>query len=572
MLGLEFFPVNIIPCLADFPRGDGVLMNPLKIIILAIAYLSWGKTLAWINQDARKVDFPPQSWNLIGIATGLVGLASFLVVPYFPIALLLFLLLFLAPTFVYVSLRNPKVPPPARVLTPEHFNRILASITGGGKGGEVVESGPRTAPPIRFFNKSNKGKIEGAEVRIDRAKSSPGYRYAEELVYEAIVARATDIHMEPTREEMTVRYRIDSIMEAVPSFSRSRGDTVLNVYKVLAGLDITEKRKPQDGSFSCELNGDKNIDFRVATAGSVNGEKMVIRILDASKQMNGIMDLQMRESMATKVQEIVHQPYGMFLTCGPTGAGKTSTLYAALHEIDRFQLNVITLENPVEYSIDNVTQIEINPKAGKTFATELRSILRQDPDVILVGEIRDAETAEIACQAAQTGHMVLSTVHANDTITAVSRLVDLGVKPFMVSSALSGILGQRLIRLLCPKCKVGYTPDREMLIKMRIKPERIKQFFRPPTENEDAIRIQGIDDEPVNNCPHCRGTGYVGRCGIFELLHVTTEIRDLIREKIDLTALRQAAAKQGMTSLLDDGLRKVIEGKTALSEIKRVAK
>src|SRR5439155_3633741 len=239
----------------------------------------------------------------------------------------------------------------------------------------------------------------------------------------------TDIHLEPTKQEMTVRYRIDGILHATDPFSRAMGDAVLNIFKVLADLDITEKRKPQDGSLSADLNG-RTIDFRVATAGSVVGEKMVMRILDKSQQIIDLGRLGMRDRLREQVHAISWQPHGMLIVCGPTGAGKSTTLYACLNEIDRFQKNVITIENPVEYHIDNVTQIEVNPKAGKTFAGELRSILRQDPDVIYIGEIRDHETAEIACQAAQTGHMVFTTLHANDAVTALGRLIDLGVQPF----------------------------------------------------------------------------------------------------------------------------------------------
>src|SRR5262249_57288267 len=219
----------------------------------------------------------------------------------------------------------------------------------------------------------------------------------------------------------------------------------------------TEKRKPQDGSLSARVNG-RNIDFRVATAGSVVGEKLVMRILDTSRQIIDLTELGMRDRLREQIRAIAQQPHGMLIVCGPTGAGKSTTLYACLEEIDRYQKNVITVENPVEYQIANVTQIEVNPKAGKTFATELRSILRQDPDVIYIGEIRDQETAEIACQAAQTGHMVFTTLHANDTVTAIGRLIDLGVQPFMIASALSAVLGQRLVRVLCPKCKVKYRP------------------------------------------------------------------------------------------------------------------
>ena len=420
--------------------------------------------------------------------------------------------------------------------------------------------------PIRFLSRERKrGEDAPSEAQIDK---SPGLKSAVEIIWEAIEGRATDIHLEPARDEMTVRFRIDSMMQPSAPFSRQRGDAVLNIFKNLAGLDITEKRKPQDGSFSAEVS-ERKVDFRIATAGSVNGEKMVMRILDSSRQMKGLSQTGLRESMRAKIAEIIAQSNGMLITCGPTGAGKTSTLYSCLGEIDCYQRNVITLENPVEYHIENVTQIEISERVGKSFASELRSILRQDPDVILVGEIRDAETAEIACQAAQTGHMVLSTLHANDTVTALTRLLDLGVKPFMIAGALTGVLAQRLVRLLCPKCKISCPPPPELLAKFKLPPGKVKAIYRAPEKNELPVDADG-ESQP---CPHCNGAGYIGRSGIFEFLILNDEVRNLLRQpSLDVTAIKQAALRSGLITLHDDGLRKILEGKTSLAELQRVAK
>jgi type II secretory ATPase GspE/PulE/Tfp pilus assembly ATPase PilB-like protein len=278
----------------------------------------------------------------------------------------------------------------------------------------------------------------------------------------------------------------------------------------------------------------------------------------------------MRDKMREHVRSVVKQPHGMFIVCGPTGAGKSTTLYACLNEIDRYTKNVITVENPVEYQIENVTQIEINPKAGKTFASELRSILRQDPDVIYIGEIRDNETAEIACQAAQTGHMVLTTLHANDTVTAIGRLLDLGVQPFMIANAVSAVLGQRLVRVLCPKCKQKYTPNPETIRKANLPADKIKFFYRPPPGSEKDKDEEDKKKEP--KCPRCSGTGYRGRTGVFELLVVNDKIRDMVRESPNLNAIRQEAVKSGMAYLQEDGLRQVIEGETSIQELMRVCK
>jgi general secretion pathway protein E len=346
---------------------------------------------------------------------------------------------------------------------------------------------------------------------------------------------------------------------ATPPFTRAMGDSVQTILKVIAALDITEKRKPQDGSFSAVVEG-RGVDFRVATAGSVVGEKIVMRILDKTRAIASLADLGMREKMSNTIHNIVAQPHGLFIVCGPTGAGKSTTLYACLNQIDRYQKNVISVENPVEYQIENVTQIEVNPKAGKTFAGELRSILRQDPDVIYIGEIRDQETAEIACQAAQTGHMVFTTLHANDTVTAIGRLIDLGVQPFLISSSLSAVLGQRLVRVLCPKCKVKYKPNPEMLRKTNLPADRIKHFYRPPEKEGEEV------------CDHCGGTGYFGRTGVFELLEVKDRLREMIRENPNFNAIRQEAIKNGMEQLQQDGLRQVIDGRTSIQELLRVCK
>jgi type II secretory ATPase GspE/PulE/Tfp pilus assembly ATPase PilB-like protein len=428
---------------------------------------------------------------------------------------------------------------------------------------------------------------------VARVQESRGYKAALEMIGEAIQKRATDVHLEPTKEEMLVRLRIDGIMEAASPFARATGDAAINIFKVLADLDITEKRKPQDGSFSAEVlggiglsppvkSGDeeggaeksgekpaaipqrRQIDFRVATAGSVVGEKLVMRILDPARQVASLARIGMREPTRKQVRSIVTRPHGLFIVCGPTGSGKSTTLYACLSEIDRYQKNVITIENPVEYHIDNVTQIEVNPKAGKTFASELRSILRQDPDVIYIGEIRDQETAEIACQAAQTGHMVFTTLHANDTVTALARLIDLNVQPFMVANAVSAVLGQRLVRLLCPRCKQRYKPNADMLRKANLPADKIKFFYRPPEQKE------GEDDDAV--CEYCLGTGYHGRIGVFELLELNDTIREMIKENPNFNAIKQEAVKNGLKYLQEDGLRQVIEGRTSIQELLRVCK
>jgi type II secretory ATPase GspE/PulE/Tfp pilus assembly ATPase PilB-like protein len=561
----------VTPLLAvepSFPRGPGFYYSLVKLLGLLIVYLLWVRTSWWVDTDARDLKLPLELWNPVMVGCGLLGLLVVWVMPWFAVSFPILLALYLTPSLLYAQRRNQLVPYEERVLTERHLkemaNRYLQLRLRHERPDE--ES---TGPPVRFIGKSF-NQVEEDPSRVARAAGSKGYKAALEMVYDAIRLRATDIHMEPGRKETAVRFRIDGILQTTDPFSRHMGDAVINIFKVLADMDIVEKRKPQDGSFSAEVER-RLIDFRVATAGSVAGEKMVMRVFDRAQQILDLTRLGMRERIHEQVRALVTQPHGMFIVCGPTGAGKSTTLYASLNEIDRFQKNVTTIENPVECQVANVTQIEVNIKAGKTFASELRSMLRQDPDVIMIGEVRDQETAEIACQAAQTGHMVFTTIHANDTVTALVRLLDLGVQPATMASAISAVLGQRLVRLLCPKCKVRYRPNPEMLRKANLPADKIKYFYRPPDPGE--LRQDGqSSDERTSVCKHCGGTGYYGRTGIFELLVVNDRIRELIRENPNVNALKQEAVKNGMQYLQEDGLRQVIQGKTSIQELLRVCK
>jgi type II secretory ATPase GspE/PulE/Tfp pilus assembly ATPase PilB-like protein len=546
---------------ATFPRGPGYYFNPYNLGIFFLVYLLWIRLTSWVDGDAQDLGLETATWNGLMVGGGAAGLLALWIAPGFWIGFPIFLALFAGAFGLYAWTRNQRVDKDERILTAKHLKKLAARYLRFKFGKEAEHHrGPRV--PIRFIGKSFDEKSEDA-ARVQRVMDSKGYKSALEMVYEAITRRATDIHMEPTKEELAVRYRIDGVLVNADPFRRAMGDAVINIFKVLCNMDIAEKRKPQDGSFSAQVE-DRFVDFRVATAGSVQGEKMVIRILDKSQQIISLTQLGMRDKMRDQIRHIVTQPHGMFIVCGPTGAGKSTTLYAALNELDRMQQNIITIENPVEYKLEHVTQIEVNPKAGKTFAGELRSILRQDPDVIMIGEIRDQETAEIACQAAQTGHMVFSTLHANDTVTALGRLIDLGVQPFMIASAISAILGQRLVRLLCPRCKIKYKPDPDLLRKANLPADRIKFFFRPPTE-EDVNGEVGV-------CEHCGGTGYFKRTGAFELLVITDRIREMIRENPDIAAIKAEAMRGGMRYLYEDGLRQVIEGITSVNELLRVCK
>ena len=548
------------PLLAVVSRGAGGYFSLFKLIAVAAMLLIWSTTSAWVNQDAHGLKLDAVMWNSCVVFSGIVGLGALFVLQSFILALALYLVLFLAPVLSYVfGVRNPSVPERAKVLTADHLQHLLAAglskvgiHLGGKEGGEGGEG-----PPIVFIGKTSSGRADDQE-RIHKAQGSRGFMGAKELVYDAIVRRATDIHLEPTPDELVVRYRIDGILHNSEPFDRRTGDALINVFKVLAAMDITERRKPQDGSFGAET-GSRTLDFRVATAGASGGEKMVIRILDSSSGIIKLAKLGMSKNLIAKVQSLALQPYGLMLCAGPTGAGKSTTLYACLQEIDRFSRNIITIEDPVEYHLDSVTQIEINSKAGQTFAGSLRSVLRQDPDVILIGEIRDKETAEIACQSAQTGHMVFSTVHANDSISTVYRLLDLGVDPGNLGTALSAVIAQRLVRLLCLECREAYKPSSEMLKKAGLANKGIEALYRPPKERKRP-------------CEKCSATGYFGRAGVFEALVVSDNMRDMIRDRVSLRDFKHEARRGGTEYLIEYAIKLVAHGRTSIQEVMRVVK
>ncbi len=553
---------GILAQVPHMTRDTGMYLNLFKFIPVVIVYLLWVWTTNWVEHDTQALNnLRFAVWNSAVFFSGVLGLVLVLAIPIYFIGLGLLLLAYFVPLLTYVYARNQTVPDDQKVLTPYHFgevaNDILHKLGAKPLFNRDVGTVDRAGPPIVFVGKAQ-GSTKEDPSRVRQAEESRSFMGAKELVYDAIMRRATDIHLEPTADQLSVRYRIDGILHAAEPFDRPTGDAVVNVFKVLSAMDISEKRKPQDGSFGAQLQG-RGLDFRVATSGSKAGEKLVMRILDNSGKVTKLEDLGMRPKLIEQVKGLVTQPHGMFLCCGPTGAGKSTTLYASLREIDRYQKNIITVEDPIEYQMDNITQMEVNTKAGQTFATSLRSILRQDPDVIMIGEIRDQETASISCQAANTGHMVFSTVHSNDAVTALFRLLDLGVEPFMIASALSGVLGQRLVRLLCDACKEPYKPKPEFLKKANLPAEKVDVFYRRP-ENPEQV------------CQTCGGTGYFGRTGIYELLVLTEPMRDMIRENPSINKIKAEARKGGMIYLQEDGLRQVIQGRTSIEELLRVVK
>lgn len=383
---------------------------------------------------------------------------------------------------------------------------------------------------------------------------APIVRFVNLLVTQAITDRASDIHIEPTEHDLCVRYRIDGVLKETQRSPKNITSGVISRVKIMSDIDIAERRKPQDGRMSVMHNGRK-IDLRVATLPTVWGEKIVMRILDNSTASLDLRDLSFLEHNYAVYKESYTKPYGMILVTGPTGSGKSTTLYATLNAVSRPEINVITVEDPVEYRLAGINQVQVNPKAGLTFASALRSILRSDPDVVLLGEIRDHETAQIAIEAALTGHLVLSTLHTNDAPSAVTRLTEMGIEPFLVGSALDCVVAQRLARRLCEKCKVPYRPTETEMLAARfpwVPGEPIPELFKP------------------GGCVTCSKTGYRGRLALHEVMRVTEEIERHAVAHSSSADIGATAVKQGMTTLRDDGWYKVAMGQTSIEEILRV--
>ena len=392
----------------------------------------------------------------------------------------------------------------------------------------------------------------------DGISDVPLVRLVNSIIFQAAEDGASDIHFEPQEDALAVRLRIDGVLHEVQRIPKRMTAGVTTRLKVLAKLDIAERRKPQDGRISLNAAAaGRLLDIRVATLPTVEGESVVMRLLDKSKKAPTLVDLALSEDMRAKLSEIIRRPTGAILATGPTGSGKSTTLYAAMTEISSPEINIITVEDPVEFRLPGVNQVQINARAGLTFAAALRSILRSDPDVVMVGEIRDSETAKISIEAALTGHLVLSTMHTNDAPGAISRLNEMGVEPFLTGSAVSAVLAQRLARKLCTHCCEMYSPSVEDMIKARVSPDV-------------AAAADGVVFYRKKGCPRCGQTGYKGRIGIFQLLVMSENLESLAASGANREELERAAIAEGMRTLWDDGLAKVAAGLTSIEELARV--
>ena len=383
----------------------------------------------------------------------------------------------------------------------------------------------------------------------ESAEEAPIIKLVHILITDALKDKVSDIHIEPEMELLRVRYRIDGILHEVHTLPKRLQNAIISRIKILSEIDIAESRRPQDGKISLKLEN-KDLDIRVSTFPTVHGENVVMRLLDRSSILLGLVDLGFTKEHLDIFSKMIQQPNGIILVTGPTGSGKTTTLYSALGTISTMEKNIITIEDPVEYELPLIRQTQVNVKADITFANGLRSILRQDPDIIMVGEIRDKETAEIAIQASLTGHLVFSTVHTNDAPSSLTRLIDMGLEPFLISSSLILIVAQRLVRKICPKCKEEHSPSLAVLRDLGL--EENTKFFRG------------------SGCPMCKNSGFLGRIGIFEVLVLDEQIRKMVEEKKSADEIRKRAIELGMKTLREDGLGKAKEGLTTIEEILRV--
>jgi general secretion pathway protein E len=415
---------------------------------------------------------------------------------------------------------------------------------------------------------------------IDVEDEAPIIRWVNTLFFEAVKKRASDIHIEPLEREVGVRFRVDGVMYVAKTAKKAFLPSIISRVKILAKLNIAEKRLPQDGRIALKIAG-KSIDVRVSTIPTSQGERVVMRLLDKQSVLHDVKDLGFWPDHYQLFHSLIRRPHGIILVTGPTGSGKTTTLYAGLQQINTPDKNILTVEDPVEYDIEGIAQMHVNPKIDLTFSTGLRAFLRQDPDIIMVGEIRDRETAEIAIQSSLTGHLVLSTIHTNDAPGALTRLVEMDIEPFLVASSILGIQAQRLVRVLCPACQELYEPTRDQLVELGVNPDN--PYAPPPAPKASVYQAAAAKVPPVRplrpggvvlhravGCDECLGTGYVGRTGLYELVMITDEIRAHVLRNADSNTIKKVAKAEGMVNLRDDGARKVLAGTTTIEEVLRV--
>ncbi|GAB4457855.1 MAG: ATPase, T2SS/T4P/T4SS family [Armatimonadaceae bacterium] len=445
----------------------------------------------------------------------------------------------------------------------------MSPVGGGGPAPTQAQGMADLKAAITEMGPGRDLESESSANDEEDANKAPIVRMANAILVTAIESGASDIHIEPDRRNVRIRVRIDGVLQELMAVPKHIQAPLISRYKIMSDMNIAERRVPQDGRIPIK-HGNKDYDMRVSCLPSLYGEKIVMRILDKGSVLIGLNKLGFYPSEQTVLEDLVAQPNGMFIVTGPTGSGKTTTLYSVLNMLNTIEKNIITVEDPIEYQLSGITQVGVNRKAGLTFATALRSFLRQDPDIIMVGEMRDLETADIGIEAALTGHLVLSTLHTNDAPSATTRLIDMGVEPFLVSATVIGILAQRLARRICFECKEPYeVPVSELLrFGFNLEDESLRVKFPKLAD------VQSLDDMITlykgRGCDVCRGKGFKGRLGCFELLRMNAEIAELVVRRAPIADLKDAAKRNGMMEMKEDGLRKILDGVTTPEEVRRV--
>ncbi len=434
---------------------------------------------------------------------------------------------------------------------PEEIKEIIDQQYSQNLTTEVTAALKETSlPSVRTFEAGKLGEV---------IREAPIAKIVSTLLEFAVKSRASDIHIEPGEEKTRVRYRIDGILHEKIALPKSVHEAVVSRIKILSDMKIDERRVPQDGRFNFKM-GEEEVDLRISSLPTAFGEKIVMRLLKKSGGVPSLPELGLRGTALKNLEIAILRPHGIILVTGPTGSGKTTTLYAVLSRLNTIRVNIVTLEDPIEYQIAGVNQVQVNPQAGLTFATGLKAFLRQDPNIILVGEIRDTETTGLAIQAALTGHLVFSTLHTNNASTALPRLLDMGAEPFLVASSLNAIVGQRICRKICPECKESYEPAPEVVEDMK----KVLGNLFPPLKG--AVKLY-----KGKGCQECNGTGYFGRVGVFEVLPISEKIGRMVLERASADQVEKQAVEEGMITMKQDGYLKVLEGVTTIEEVLRVA-
>jgi general secretion pathway protein E len=547
---------------AEFPRGPGLYFNLFSLGAVFLVYLTWISLCSWVDSDSRRFDLDRHRWNALLLSGGVGGLLLFWFVPWFPLSYPLLLAGVAVPLGLYVRKRNALVADSLKVATGQHCKRVLKRWTNIDLG---VTPEAKSGPEVHFLPRP--GERPGHErPRVRRAQRLPGYVAVVGLLCDGVQRRATEMQLEPAREKVNVRLQIDGVYHEARSLPRQHVDALLPVLRTLADIDLHAKMFPQEGLFVLEIDGGR-VDFQIKIEDVAERERVTLQVHDHTQRILRLNQLGMPERVADTVRAALAHRRGLFVICGPDDSGRTTTAYGCLHELDRMRRGIMTIETPIHQRLARFEQVQINPDAGQTPAEVLRRIVPgTGRHVIFVSDVADSDTADMACLKAEEGRLVIVTVRAGDAVAGIFRLVELGVTPGRLSDVLIGVMSQRLVRTLCSDCKVRYVPDPAAVRRANLMVERIRHFYRIPEEQE----LKRDDHGQLAICPTCRGIGYRGRTGIFEVLQVPERMRELLRQNAPMSAIKQEAVKSGMNYVQDEALDLVIRGVTSIPEMLQV--